>query len=179
MIKSKYFLHFALIFIISIFSLSCDKNKISSSSKDIELSFDNFIDKDIIPISIKDAQKVANLFIKSNYNLHKFDTSKVLIYKHNNDRDNKNKGYAWVCEGFHDDRFEAIISTIVDLKFNLDNAGDKYSDYKFYINNPNTSSLNSPYYFYMNMRGGGYLDGWYKTNMNGNNYYKNKKMMTI
>ena len=92
------------------------------------------------------------------------------------------KGHAWVCEGYHNIRYDASISMIIDRKYGFPEPGTPYFDYNTKAYLPDMQQIDE--YFYMNMGNGGILDGWYRANSYNaehpeKSYMDNQEIITI
>ena len=67
------------------------------------------------------------------------------------------KGHAWICEGYLNKKYQAVIS-MIDAR----GDGTPYFDYPLSVNPVNDDQYGE--FFYMNFGWGGQNDGWYRSN---------------
>ncbi len=87
------------------------------------------------------------------------------------------KGHAWVCEGYLNKKYQAVISMIDAF-----GDGDPYFDYPISVNPVNDEMYGE--FFYMNFGWGGTNDGWYRSNAYNphapnNSYTYNQKIILV
>lgn len=73
---------------------------------------------------------------------------------------NKEQGHAWVCEGYLNRKYKAVITYIE----NAPHIDTPYSDYDLNINSPSSHDGMDGEFYYMNFGWNGANNGWYRAN---------------